>query len=300
MSELVHYDCPNCGANVDVPAVLFSTTCAFCDSPVVKMDVQETTPIDVLIPFRLNKKDAGQRLQKFLSDKYFIPREVKMRSRPDQIKGVFIPFWVYQADSKSTYSAKIGIHWYETVTYTTTENGKTVVKTRTEQRTEWHHLSGSHVREYVDHLVCGSQGITEQETNAIEPFDLGKALQFKPDLLAGNIAETPTLDKKEAEPIAHQEILTNEGIYIKRFLPGDTNTNLTYQTEVNVKSVSSALLPIWIATYHYKGEVIRLLVNGQTGKVNGTVPTDWIKIAILVGVVLALIGIFAIIVGGSQ
>jgi hypothetical protein len=299
MSAIAHYDCPNCGAHVDVPETLFSTKCAFCDSPVVKMDQQEVASLDILIPFLLNQKDASQRLNKFISSKYFTPKEVKMRSKPDQIKGVFIPFWVYQAKSKSNYSAKVGIYWYETVTYTTTENGKTVVKTRQERRTEWHSIAGSHVHEYVDHLVCGSKGITEEETNAIEPFDLGKALKFSPDLLAGRLAESPTLDKNEAEPVAHQEILTNEGILIKSFLPGDTTSNISYQTEVDIKSVSSALLPIWIATYKYKDEVIRLLVNGQTGKVNGDVPTDWKKIIILASICIVIILIIAF-VGNSN
>jgi len=299
MNAIAHYDCPNCGAQVDVPEELFSTKCAFCDSPVVKNDQQSTTQIDVLLPFRINKKEAGQLLAKFLTGKYFAPKDVRERSKPDLIKGVFVPFWVYQAEAKSDYSARIGIYWYETVTYTTTENGKTVTKTRQERRTEWHSLSGSHVQEYVDHLVCGSRGITEQETNDIEPFDMGQALQFKPDLLAGWLAESPTLSREEAEPTAHQEIVNNEGAHIRSFLPGDTSSDLQYSTDVSIQEVSSALLPIWIATYQYQDKVIRLLVNGQTGRVNGSVPTDWKKVALLVVIVLIIIGIIVAISGGA-
>ena len=42
--------------------------------------------------------------------------------------------------------------------------------------------------------------------------------------------------------------------------------------------------------------MVRLLVNGQTGKVNGSVPTDWIKVTILVLAVLAVVGLGVLIV----
>ena len=46
---------------------------------------------------------------------------------------------------------EIGIHWYEEEEYTTTENGKTVTKTRRVRRTEWHSLSGTFAKEYSNY-----------------------------------------------------------------------------------------------------------------------------------------------------
>ena len=79
-------------------------------------------------------------------------------------------------------------------------------------------------------------------------------------------------------------------------LTGDRHRLGNVQTEVECKkeNIRAVLLPIWIATFSYKGETLRLLVNGQTGLVGGEVPKDWTKIALLVGIVL-LIGL---IIGG--
>jgi hypothetical protein len=52
------------------------------------------------------------------------------------------------------------------------------------------------------------------------------------------------------------------------------------------------LLPLWIGTFHYKGETFRILVNGQTGKISGEKPVDRIKVwmALAIGV----LGLFAV------
>lgn len=290
--EIIHYDCPSCGAEVELPSSLFSTKCAFCDSPVVQSEKHHENQIDILLPFLVDKKEASQALQQYLRSKYFLPKELKKRTKPDEIDGVFTPFWVYQAKACSQYDVRIGIYWYETVTYTTTDsNGKTTTETTQEQHTEWFSHSGSHVRQYDDHLVCASKAITEQESNSIEPFDCGLALQFKRDLVAGWLAENPILDKEVAFATAQEEIQEQEYKAIKSFLTGDTSSNLTYETEIEVEeeNIQSALLPIWIAVYHHKGKSIRLLVNGQTGKVNGPVATDWVKVTLLILIVLAII-----------
>jgi hypothetical protein len=299
ISEIIHYDCPNCGAEVELPSSLFSTKCAFCDAPVVQSEKNHDHQIDILLPFLVDKKEASQALQRYLSSKYFLPKELKTKTKPDEIDGIFIPFWVYQAKARSQYSVRVGIYWYETETITTTDSeGNTKTETRQKQHTEWFPHSGSHVKQYDDHLVCASKAITEKESNSIEPFDCGLALQFKRDLVAGWLAENPILDKELALSTAHEEIQEQEYEEIRYFLTGDTNSNLTYKTQIEVEkeNIQSALLPIWIAVYHHKGESIRLLVNGQTGKVNGPVPTDWVKITLLIlfisGVSLGIIFLF--------
>jgi two-component sensor histidine kinase len=65
--------------------------------------------------------------------------------------------------ARSTYNADIGLYWYETETYTVTVNGRTETRTRQKRHTEWHDLSGSHVKVYSNHLVSGSRGLPEAE-----------------------------------------------------------------------------------------------------------------------------------------
>ena len=297
-AELIHYDCPNCGAEVELPSSLFSTKCAFCDSPVVQSEKHHEHQIEILLPFLIEKKQASTDLQQYLKSKYFIPKELKQKTKPDELDGIFVPFWVYQAKAYSEYDARVGIYWYETVTVTTTDSeGNTKTETKQERRTEWFSHSGTHVKQYDDHLVCASKAITEEESNSIEPFDCGLALHFTPELVAGWLAENPVLDKETAFSTALDEIHQEEYNAIKAFLTGDTSSSLTHETRIEVQkdTIQSALLPIWIAVYHHKGKPIRLLVNGQTGKVNGPVPKDWLKITLLILLTIGFLIGFGII-----
>lgn len=285
--------CPQCGASVALPEEQIASLCAFCESPLVKTD-SEGQPIDRVAPFDVTKHQAGNLLAEHLQGRWFIPEVLRQAGQPEKLRGVLIPFWCYDAEARSDWSARQGIHWYRTETYTTTVNGKTVTRTRVVKETEWFSTSGSHVASYDDHLVSGSRGLSEPESNELEPFDLGRGLPYSPALLAGWTAESPTIPRTEAYATANQELANVENNAIRNFLPADVVTDVENQTSIEVSELELVLLPVWIGTYRHKGEVLRLLVNGQTGEVVADLPTSWGKVF---AAILATLGTLAAITG---
>jgi hypothetical protein len=280
--------CPHCGAHVSIPAGQFSQTCAFCDSPLVAYD-GEQEPIDLVAPFVLDKRQATGRLKQHLKGRLWAPQKVR-RLDPDDLAGVLVPFYCYDARAHSQYQAQVGCWYYTTRTYTTTVNGRTVTRTERVRHTEWHHVSGTHVAAYDDHLVSGSQGLPEHEANELEPFDLGLARPFDPALVAGWPAELPDVSHAQAEHTATKELGELENAAIKSFLPGDERRQVKNQTTMEVSDVRLALLPVYMAAYKHKGKPMRLLVNGQTGEVVGKIPRSWLKIVLVVLLAMILIG----------
>ena len=52
------------------------------------------------------------------------------------------------------------------------------------------------------------------------------------------------------------------------------------------------LLPLWVGTYQYKGQNYSILINGQTGEINGQKPRDTVNtVAIVLSVILTFIAI---------
>jgi hypothetical protein len=218
------------------------------------------------------------------------PEDIRKKGKPEDVEGVFLPFLAYDAVARSNYSVDIGIHWYETETYTTTDSkGRTVVKTRQVRRTEWHTSEGSHVGDYRDQLVSASKGLSENEANQLEPFDLGLCQSYDEALIAGWPAERPSVADAQADATARAEFTEREGREISAFLPGDEQRGLQWGTELEMGEIELFLLPVWIARYKHKGEVFRLLVNGQTGEVVGETPTSGTKKAALIGLGIAFI-----------
>ncbi len=284
--------CTNCGATVDVGPEVLATTCAFCDSPLVAVP-DGAVPPEAVVPFRVPRQGASQAIRRYLDGHWFAPAAVRKAARPTSLHSAMLPLWSWQARAHSTYQARIGIHWTRTETYTTTENGKTVTKTRTVRETEWFGLEGPHGMAWRDHLVSAGTGLTEAESNALEPYDLGAAVPWDPSRVAGHVAEAATIDAETARATAEAEVRSRVHRDIAQdFLPGDVASGVSVHTEVTLSQPRLVLVPVWIAVVRGGEHVLRVLVNGQTGEVIGEVPTDWARVAMAVGAVLLVVGLF--------
>ncbi len=292
--------CSACGATVELPEGRRAATCAFCDSALVDEAAQDLEPVDRVVPFGVPRERAATLLRGFLQGHWFAPEAVRRAARPDELTDVLVPFWVFDAVARTTFLAKVGVHWYRTETYTVRVNGKTQTRTRQVRETEWFPLDGSHVRQWFDHLVSASKGLPEAEANQLEPFDLGASLPYAPALVSGLTAERPTVDREEAGSVARQELARLEQQVIAlRHLPGDTSSNLRSETTAALEPARLVLLPVWVAAVKGPSGPVRLLVNGQSGEVVGQVPRSWWKIgALVVIVLLVVLGVF-LAVGGA-
>ena len=295
MTANVARSCPQCGATVEMPENALADKCAFCETPLVNAEAAERH-IDRVAPFEIDRTGASKRLKQFLAAQWLAPEAVRHNVEPDKLNGVLVPFYAYDGTARTRWSAQVGIHWYETDTYTVTVNGQIHVRTRQVQRTEWFPLSGTHAANYFSNLVSASNGLPEAEANELEPFDLGKAVPFAPAAVAGWQAERPTVDHAHAHKVAGQEIAKREnGAIAGGFLVGDRHTSVESQTDLHVERVEEVLLPVWIATFPDRGKVFRLLVNGQTGEIVGKAPRSGAKIGCLV---FAAVGIPALVILG--
>jgi len=292
------FNCPQCGASVSLPAGRISDMCSFCESPLVAAEAVAREPVDRVAPFVLTREQASERLRTHLAGRWLAPESVRKGATPEALDAVLVPFWVYQASARSDWSATIGLWWYRTETYTVVVDGKTQTRTRQVKETEWFPTRGSHVATYVDHLVSGSRGLPESEANDLEPFDLGKSRPFDVAMLAGLVAEQPNVDHAQARQTATQELTDLEHQAIRRFLPGNEHRALENRTTTELSEVELVMLPVWIAAFRHGGKAWRLLVNGQTGEVVGSAPTDPKKIAGLVLVALAVLGVILFVAVG--
>lgn len=276
--------CPQCSALVEMPPDRLSTTCPYCRSPLVAATAEGTRP-DVVAPFRLTREQAGFRLQQYLRARIWSPNSIRRKAAPGKLEGVLLPFWVHDGIARSTWRASLGLYYWRTVR----RGNKTVRK----RETEWFASEGSHVAAFQDHLVSASKGLPEKDANALEPFDLGQAKPFEAALVAGWIAELPTIRKEDAAVTAAVELREVERRAIARFVTADQVAGLENETTLEGVRVRLALLPAWLATYSHAGATLRLLVNGQTGEVVGKVPLSPGKMA---AVALAAIGLAAVLV----
>jgi hypothetical protein len=295
-----HIQCQSCGAEVAIDPDQRSYVCAFCDSTmVVEQQASNRQPPEfvIVIGFAFTPDQAKEKFRKWLHDgNWFRPGDLVIKASTDQFKGVYLPFWSFSMLAQSIWRASIGMYWYRTETYTTTDSkGNTTTHTRQVRETEWFPLSGEHHHYYGGYLVSASKGLSQREADLIMPYQLPAARRYDPYFLAGWISEEYSIDKDQALTTCQQEFRNRERQNIAAFMPGDTHGSLQVGSEFSHINSDLWFIPIYLLHYGYRGKTFRVTINGQTGKLYGTKPISVPRILIAVAIGLVLV---AIVVGG--
>lgn len=288
--------CESCGAHVSFDQNIVSDRCPFCDSVMVVKDTLTETQIKPgsILPFKIDNKQAFQLYKAWLKKLWFAPNKLAQKAtNSDGIKGIYTPYWTYDANTYTQYKGQRGDDYQETETYTVTEDGKPTTKTRTVTRTHWTRVSGDLQKLFDDVLVLASNSLPTKYANELEPWDLQNAVPYNEMYLSGFRTETYQIDIKQGFDIAKQRMDRQIDTAIKQEIGGDHQQISDKGTEYNDITFKHTLLPIFISTFRYNSKVYRFLINGRTGEVQGERPYSIPKIIATCLLIIALvIGIY--------
>ena len=284
--------CEQCGASVDFAGVS-SARCPYCASPsVVERAPAPGRPLPAyMVAFASDEPRAREQMASWLGRRRWFSDGAIARAQVDALRGVYVPAYLYSAVARTQYSASIGEHYEETEEYEDTDSeGKKTTRTRTVTRTEYRPLAGLHVGYITDVVVSGSAGLGDRELDAVEPFDLRQLRRHAPELISGWIAEDFARVEADCLASSRTEALDEIGTRLRRFMPGDSHSDLSWSTKLSWEAMEPILVPMWIAAARYRDDrpPLRVVINGQTGAVHGDVPTAWWR------VVLAVLGALAL------
>jgi hypothetical protein len=297
----VSLQCDGCGAQIQVAVGLRTAKCPYCASPaVVERPADPSRPDPTfVIGFVIPKDKALSQARAWIRRPLFAPGAFRS-AEPSDLRGLYLPAYLYTAIAQAQYSAEIGENYTVTETYTTTDSkGNTVTRTRTRVETEWRSLTGNWSAYVDDILVTASRGLPDVELDGIEPYDLRTLARFNPSILAGWIAEDPSIVPAECQARARVEIEEHIGRRLSAFMPGDKHRSLQYQWQTQHEDLELIMLPVWVLAVRYAKDKppVRLVVNGQTGQVHGRSPLSWPKIISLSLFAIAMIVAIALVMG---
>jgi hypothetical protein len=277
-AQRIEVSCRSCGAEILFEPLQRTARCPYCDSPSV-VDRPETAdrPDPVFgLGFAVARDEAGRRMRRWIRARKMAPFGLKDKAA-ERVKGVYLPTYLYSATAHTDYSASIAEDYKEDE----------------ERKTEYRDLQGRHATYVADILVTASRGIPNDEIEGVEPFDLGALVRYTPALVSGWISEEPSRTRDECHELARREATARVDDLLRGFLPGDGVRGLRHEIALEDESVDLTLVPVWVFAIRYdeKKPPIRVLVNGQTGKVFGRVPLSWAKIGLIAAGIVALVGL---------
>ena len=279
--------CPNCAAQVELGDADHAAECPFCATPVVTGTGthRHIKPKGVL-PFALDERTARSAMADWLGRLWFAPSGLQEYARKGRkMQGIYVPYWTFDADTKSRYTGERGTVYYETKTVMRDGKRETVKVAKV----RWRPASGRVARFFDDILILASKSLPKRYTDALEPWDLAALEPYSPEFLAGLRAEGYTVELASgySEARHHMDRVIERDA--KFDIGGDRQRVHSVSTDVKDVTFKHILLPVWLAAYKYRGKTYRFVVNGSTGRVQGERPySAWkITFAVVLGLIIA-------------
>ena len=182
--------------------------CEFCGSSqlVPYEQVKDAFSPESLLPFAVNESRARELVRAWYGRQWLAPNNLKKRALTDTVRGLYLPYWTFDARVHASWSAEAGHYYYESV------NGKRV------QRVRWSPASGDLDHVFDDELVAASTGVSAALLRTIEPFPTAnvfkKGHRIRVDISSSNFPRFD-VNPNTGEPLGRNRRMISTDITIQ-------------------------------------------------------------------------------------
>ena len=258
------YVCKSCGGEIVGDANTAATACPFCGSPVVMTgQLSGALKPDYVIPFKVSKKEAIEKLKMHYKGRPYLPKSFKDDNHIEEIQGVYVPFWMF--DGKASGEAS-----YKATTSKVYEKGD-------EEITETRHYEVSRAGSigFEKIPVDASSKMPDDHMDSIEPYDYSGLKEFSTAYLPGFLADKYDVSVKDSQKRADTRCASTLEDALRGTVTGYDSCTLEHkQIDLKRGKVHYALLPVWMLHTKWNGQDFLFAMNGQTGKMVGDLPTS--------------------------
>jgi len=261
------YNCPSCGAELICEETTAATACPYCGNPtIVPGQFGGTRKPECIIPFKLSKEQAVAALKKHYHGKPLLPKAFADENHLQEIKGVYVPFWLFDGH------ADVDVAFKTTRTHTHTTGKERIITTDHYEVWRKGAVSFSHVP------VDGASKMPDAHMDAIEPFDYQELKPFSLSYLPGFLADKYDVSAEECTPRVENRCRSTAVSAMRDTVVGyESCVPMHENVEVRCSDVKYALLPVWLLATRWKDQNYLFAMNGQTGKLIGDLPISWAR-----------------------
>lgn len=258
------YHCSYCGGEVIGDDNTAASTCPYCDNPIVMQgQLSNALRPDYIIPFKLEKQAAINAFKQHLVGKKFLPKVFKDENHIEEIKGVYVPFWLFDTGVNGTirYKGTRVRHW-SSGNYDYTE-------------TSHYSIVRGGAMQFDKIAIDGSSKMADDLMESVSPFDFRQAVEFNTAYLAGFMADKYDVTADQTIDRANYRVRESVDMILRQTIVGYQSVNIE-NTNLNLNNAEAkyALYPVWILNTKWNGQMYMFAMNGQTGNFVGNLPLD--------------------------
>ena len=258
------YTCKSCGGEIVSDENTGATSCPYCGNPVILTErFRGALWPDMVIPFKLDKKAAKEAYYKHIKGRPLLPKVFRRENHIDEIKGIYVPFWLFDADvaADARYKATKVRTWSDS-DYDYTE-------------TSYYSVDRSGNMSFVSVPVDGSSRMPDDLMESIEPYKVADAVEFQTAYLSGYLADKYDVDAQQSTDRARERMKESAQDVLRDTVKGYASV-IPENTNVRISGGDAkyALYPVWILNTTWRGKKYIFAMNGQTGRMTGDLPVD--------------------------
>lgn len=267
------YKCPSCGAEMVADENTAATECPYCGNPaIIQQSFEGIYRPDLMVPFAIDKSAAKEKLLEFTKGKKLLPKSFTDKNRIEEITGIYVPFWLYSCHAKGavSFDAEKKKSWDEGNYHY--------------EKTDFYHLVRRGEMDFEKIPVDASTQMDDATMDSLEPYDLTAAVPYDAAYFSGYLADRYDVSEKDAQPRANERINNTFEDEMRKQVKDYTYVK-TKNESVRLSDAKAeyAMLPVWMMTTKYEGKSYTFGINGQTGRMVGSLPVDKTRYFIFLG-----------------
>ena len=296
--EISMLQCKNCGATQHIEENYKSLHCVYCSMPLVLEDQYKEEWIlpGAVLPFQIDQNESHQIFKKWVKGLWFAPNNLKKAALDPQFtKGLYLPYWTFDAQLQASYTGQRGEYYYET---RRVRNSQGKMVTQRVRKTRWYPASGQVAGFVDDTLVEASKQRKGRVPKKIARWNLGLLQPFNSSFLRGFVTEKYTIELKKGHLVAKDKAAGIARRWCRQDIGGDTQRISSMNMDLSEETFKHILLPVYISSYRYNAKEYNFFVNGENGAISGTRPYSFWKIFFAILGALLVIGVILVLSSG--
>jgi predicted RNA-binding Zn-ribbon protein involved in translation (DUF1610 family) len=241
--------CEGCGAEYILPAGRLSFACAYCGSPhVVSLSAtRDLIAPDRILPHAFDQSRASELLGEWANK---LNREVDTRAT--QPRGVYLPVWTFSLGGRIDYAARVPAEALD----------------RFHGEGEQNRIVRDSLPLIMEVSIAASSKSSAPFVRLIPSFDAREMRAYDPKYLVAWAAELYDVSMADASIEARSQAYSR----FKQDMPTrvwPAKLISTSSADLSVESFQMDLLPVWMSEVSVEGTRRLVLINGQSGLVQG-------------------------------
>lgn len=294
--------CPHCRRTFLVPPDQTETTCPFCRQANLEKQPVRMRPAEPerMLPFQVGKVKLSTIYEQFISGIWIKPEDFSADRLLERTIPIFWPLWLVDCDISGHWQMEAGFDYQVQSTKESFSGGEWQSRKQIENRVRWEPRLGK-LKTRVDNVHVPALEEHRNREKMTGSYHLERAHSFMPDELGNALLEVPDLPPEDAWPLARPQVDKTAAHICAKAAGAQHQRNFAIKGDYQNLNWTQFLLPLY-ATYYRddEGQTQVVIVNGETGKINGprlASPKRGLKIAGIIAAgagllfVLALVGL---------